>query len=385
MDAGTRFFFPEVRGDCPGAARLLTAGLRGEDSRFLGGAGPEASVDTCQRCACGWPGGFAGRGDAVLRAAPPFLAHAGMAGIQFGAPVFVDAAGNDVRSGQGVMVNVELTQRELDEFRGQEGAPCPTPMHAMRYAQLCMALEKRLVPADMQAYKMAVHQQKKPGASAEELGLAATVIEMVEAKVLGATSRTQRRVQKWREKKGSSVSGLRKIAQGTPVRLRAGSRRGIICEGWTLKHSADDEEEVCVQLDGDESKTNLRRDEVVTLCACGCGEDAPSLRCARCGASYYCSTACQGRHWKEHKKSCAEASPAQPSADRQTVSADSDGLGAFALGARVVVQGLRSSAQYNSRVGKVTGQAPGGRLSVELESDGKVLSLKSENLRAAAE
>ena len=38
----------------------------------------------------------------------------------------------------------ELTERELEEFKLQHGTRCETPRHAIRYGQLCMALENYL-------------------------------------------------------------------------------------------------------------------------------------------------------------------------------------------------------------------------------------------------
>jgi hypothetical protein len=47
---------------------------------------------------------------------------------------------------------------------------------------------------------------------------------------------------------------------------------------------------------------------------------------------------------------------------------------------RVGVEGLSKSPQYNGRIGTIQGEAGGGRLQVVLDQDGKVLSLKRENL-----
>ena len=313
-----------------------------------------------------------------------------MAGVEFGAPIFLEA-------GQSFAL-ATLTESELEEFRRQEGEKCPTPMHAIRYGQLCQAIRERLKHDEMMAYKDAICLKKKQGASAQEIETADTVIDMMEAMILGATARSKEYVRKEREKTGCSVSGLRKLAKGTPVRLRADvARRGVIDDGWTIQHSSDREPQICVRFEGEASTTRLRRDEVVTLCAGGCGEDAPSMRCSRCRGTFYCSKACQGSHWKVHKKTCQGAIPAKASGRNQaaasaetdrlnkTASAESDGRDVLCVGSRVRVEGLRSAAHLNARVGKVTGKAPGGRLSVELEGDGKVISVKNDNLRPAAE
>lgn len=45
----------------------------------------------------------------------------------------------------------------------------------------------------------------------------------------------------------------------------------------------------------------------ITQGACyGCGElqNEKMKRCARCGSAAYCSSACQHRHWPEHKREC---------------------------------------------------------------------------------
>jgi len=47
---------------------------------------------------------------------------------------------------------------------------------------------------------------------------------------------------------------------------------------------------------------------------------------------------------------------------------------------RVRVEGLSKSPQYNGRIGTIQGEVEGGRLRVVLDQDGKVLSLKRENL-----
>jgi len=47
---------------------------------------------------------------------------------------------------------------------------------------------------------------------------------------------------------------------------------------------------------------------------------------------------------------------------------------------RVRVEGLSKSPQYNGRLGTIQRDVEGGRLRVVLEQDGKVLSLKRENL-----
>lgn len=51
------------------------------------------------------------------------------------------------------------------------------------------------------------------------------------------------------------------------------------------------------------------------VCEC-CGHRGASLRCGRCRESWYCSKACQLKHWKEgHKTKCVKAAaPAMPSA-----------------------------------------------------------------------
>ena len=311
------------------------------------------------------------------------------AGVGTGAPIFLSA-------GQSLAV-ATLTARELEEFRRQEGERCPTPMHAFRYSQLTEAIQERLKPSDMVAYKAAISQKKRQGASAQEIETADTVINIIEPRILHATARSMQKVHAWREKKGSSVSGLRRLVKGTPVRLRAdAARRGIIADGWTLHLPGDHEEQVCVRFEGQDSTTNLRRDEVVTLCAGGCGEDAPSMRCSRCGAAFYCSKGCQGSHWQVHKKTCQEARPTDASAgseaaagaetDRsyEAAGAEHDGRDVLCAGSRVRVEGLISSAHLNARVGKVTGRVPGGRLSVKLEGDGKVISVKADNLWPAA-
>ena len=288
----------------------------------------------------------------------------------------------------GPFTEPELTERVLEEFRLQEGAPCPTPMHAIRYSQLCMALEGHLKPGDMQAYKDAIRLKKKQGASAQEIETADTVIRIIEATILGASPHSKEKVKKWRQAKGNSASGLRRLATGTPVRLAAdASRRGMIATGWTFQHSSDLEPEVCVRFDGDDHTTNVRRDEVVTLCAAGCGGDAPSQRCSRCGSTFYCSKSCQGSHWKVHRSSCQGPATQAPAAS-DAAAAACDGSGAhdsLAVGSRVRVEGLQSSPQYNSSVGEVTGVAPGGRIAVKLQGSGQVLSLKRENLREEEE
>jgi hypothetical protein len=306
-----------------------------------------------------------------------------------GAPIFLSA-------GESFAV-ATLTERELEEFRRQEGERCPTPMHAIRYGQLSKAIEERLKPSDMVVYKESIRLKKKQGASAREIEMADTAIDIIEARILGATARSKQKVHAWREKKGSSVSGLRRLVKGTPVRSRAdAARRGVIDDGWTVQLSGDHEEQVCVRFEGQDSTTNLRRDEVVTLCSGGCGEDAPSMRCSRCGAAFYCSTACQGSHWQVHKKTCQEAKKeaaagSQAAAGAETDrsneaagAAEHDGGDDLCAGSRVRVEGLISAAHLNARVGKVTGRAPGGRISVELEGDGKVISVKRDNLRRAA-
>ena len=53
------------------------------------------------------------------------------------------------------------------------------------------------------------------------------------------------------------------------------------------------------------------RQQALASCAkCGRGEactGSTHRKCSRCKRVYYCSTACQKSHWKEHKKVCAAA------------------------------------------------------------------------------
>jgi len=57
----------------------------------------------------------------------------------------------------------------------------------------------------------------------------------------------------------------------------------------------------------------------------------------------------------------------------------SSGLG-YSEDSRVRVEGLSKSPQYNGQLGTIQREVEGGRLRVVLDQDGKVLSLKRENL-----
>ena len=50
---------------------------------------------------------------------------------------------------------------------------------------------------------------------------------------------------------------------------------------------------------GSKTKKGARK-----ICACCAKVQGSMKQCVRCKSVYYCSVACQDRHWPEHKKSC---------------------------------------------------------------------------------
>ena len=52
----------------------------------------------------------------------------------------------------------------------------------------------------------------------------------------------------------------------------------------------------------------LQMEGALLLMCQHCDKPAPELRCSRCRAAYYCSSACQRAAWKAgHKAACAAA------------------------------------------------------------------------------
>jgi hypothetical protein len=50
-----------------------------------------------------------------------------------------------------------------------------------------------------------------------------------------------------------------------------------------------------------------KRELPLRTCA-ACGKQAlQMLQCSRCKAAFYCTAACQKRHWREHRAACGAA------------------------------------------------------------------------------
>ena len=99
--------------------------------------------------------------------------------------------------------------------------------------------------------------------------------------------------------------------------------------------------------------------------ACGeLGKVKWCMACREVGRKVgYCSAECQKADRRAHRAVC----------------------GTFAVGAAVVVEGLASQTAYNGCGGRVIGalDATTGRYGVELDGDGRRLSLKPEKIRWA--
>jgi hypothetical protein len=257
---------------------------------------------------------------------------------------------------------VELTREDLEDFKRRDGCNSPTMQDAFRFAQLVNSLDSVLTPKDRDVYREAVKLSKDPQATERDQHICRAVIEKIEQKVLGATEGQKEKAEKWRKSKGVSVSGLRKLVRGQPVRLTSDglsvgahvkihslkaapqynalkgvinvfdasqgrwgvqiaagkivsvkpqnleliSRQGVIIDhvgrSWKISHSSDKEENVMVHFADTLADEWVRRDLLRTHCANGCGEEA-MLRCAKCGTVYCCSE-CQKSHWTTHKPTC---------------------------------------------------------------------------------
>lgn len=74
------------------------------------------------------------------------------------------------------------------------------------------------------------------------------------------------------------------------------SRIGQIANGWTRGGSGSEEDIVPVDFSNSSAHKQISRDLLVTLCECGCGEDA-ELKCSNCKKVYYMDKKCQKRNW----------------------------------------------------------------------------------------
>ena len=260
---------------------------------------------------------------------------------------------------------VELTREDVEDFKRRDGCPCPTMQDSFRFGQLVNSLNSVLTPKDLDVYRGAIQRSRDPQTTERDQHMCRGIIEKIEQKILGATEGQKEKAKKWRKSKGVSVSGLRKLVPGQPVRLTSDqacglslgahvkihslkaasqynayigvinvfdasqgrwgvqiatgkivsvkpqnleliSRHGMIIDhvgrSWKISHSSDKEENVMVHFEDTLADEWVLRDLLRTHCANGCGEEA-MLRCTKCG-TFYCCSECQKSNWTTHKPTC---------------------------------------------------------------------------------
>ena len=136
------------------------------------------------------------------------------------------------------------------------------------------------------------------------------------------------------------------------------------------------------------------------LChTCGVSETTERkklLRCGKCAAAYYCSTACQRFDWQSHKRDCANEleNKAKHEATRGTFTSEVEnkakhettpGTSTIPVETKMILYGLRTEAALNGLECVVLRPSDkNGRYVVRIES-GRVFQVKPENLKANPE
>ena len=210
--------------------------------------------------------------------------------VQFGAPLVPPA---NVGCGA-------LTASDLAEYKRRLGERSPTPMDAMRFADLSMRVQSSLRDTDWNAYNACVQKlkQQQPNNNSrddEEEAALRQKIAVLERKILTRGAAGRAKIEKRREKK----------AFLSRVRVRSTGKKGEV--GWKIQNSAtaDDAGDFDFKINFDDGSTDDKwytREEVVQLCLV-CDEDAGN-RCSRCEKAYYCGRVCQRSDWPSHKRNC---------------------------------------------------------------------------------
>ena len=187
-----------------------------------------------------------------------------------------------------------LTQADFDDYRRRNYERSPTPMDAMRFGQLQMAIVKCMGDGDYRKYDHAIKvvKGKEPGDKAE----ATETIRKIEQKALGRTPEEKERIENRRERRVKNLPrGKRVIVDGKKGNIFSFNSPG-------KKENTG----VSVEFD-DGSKGDYILTEVVILCeVC---DEKPGRKCTKCNAAFYCGKDCQRQAWKTHKKVCGTGGP----------------------------------------------------------------------------
>jgi hypothetical protein len=189
-----------------------------------------------------------------------------------------------------------LTQADLDDYRKRLGGKSPTPMDAMRFAELLMKLTDRLVDEDLQAYNNSIYVLKAQSGplTAEKKVQAEAVIQRLETRALNADKSkvTASRME------SNNIEGLRVRLVSDP------SKRGMVVPHSSGGKFCDKMGQLFeVQIDGQGTVSSHRRTELQIICA-KCNDKDGTNRCSRCRYQRYCSTTCQRADWADHKNKC---------------------------------------------------------------------------------
>ena len=207
--------------------------------------------------------------------------------MMIGPPIFADDS----------FVIKTLTQADFDDYRKRLGECSPTPMDAMRFMQLGMAVEKCMGDGDKKKYKDAIMvvKGKEPG----DKDQAAETIRKIEQKALGRTQAEKERIESRHERRHEKLPRGKKR-----VKVNESGKKGNIFSFNRV--GAKENTRVSIDFD-DGSKNEHTLADIVMLCeVC---DDNPGRKCTKCQAAYYCSRECQRKDWKQHKKICGNLPP----------------------------------------------------------------------------
>lgn len=188
-----------------------------------------------------------------------------------------------------------LTQSDFDEYRRRLFSNSPTPMDALRFAQLQTAITKSMGDTDKKKYNAAIRVTK--GKDAGDNKKAMETIRKIEQKALGRTQEEKERIENRHERRSAKLPRGKK-------RVKVDGKKGNI---FSFSNPGK-KENTGVSVDFDDgSKGNYTLAKVVILCeVC---DEKPGRKCTRCQAAYYCGKDCQKKAWKTHKKVCGTGGP----------------------------------------------------------------------------
>jgi len=192
----------------------------------------------------------------------------------------------------------KLTQADFDDYRRRLYANSPTPMDAMRFAQLQGAISKCMGDSDKQKYHSAilVTKGKDPGDKAKAM----ETIRKIEQKALGRTQEEKERIESRHERRCAQLPRGQK-------RVKVDGKKGKIVAFHNP--GKDENTGVTVHFDDGSSEGDYTLAEVVILCeVC---DEKQGKQCTKCHAAYYCGKECQRKVWKTHKKVCGTGTPSE--------------------------------------------------------------------------